>query len=218
MINIYYNGKDRNELEKQVLLAAKEVAIFFDKSPEKIDIKIHKTRKEFDKECQQRSREWVVANANNGRINILHPDAFEKESSHPREEFLLVLKHEFTHIFLELLSSGHMIPRWLNEGLANHIADLKRPQDNLFIEENFCKKLGTSKGWDENVNYFAYQTAQLFVSFLVKKFSVKKVIKLISGLEKNYYYESFNKSFTKLMGKSLEEVESEFIKELNTIK
>lgn len=218
-INITYAGKDHNEIEKITTRAFGEVEVFFDKKPKSIDIKIHTTRNSFEKELKRKTADWEVANASySGNIDILHPDCFVKESTHEKEEFLPILKHEFSHLFLDLLSGGHRISKWLDEGFASYTAGLKIANSSLYIEEGFCKKLGTPKGWDENANYFAYQTAQMFVSFLVKQFSIKKIIKLIAGLEKNYYYANFNKNFKKIIGKSIEEAETDFIKALNATK
>lgn len=218
-INIDYKGKDYNEIGKLASLACKEVWSFFDVKPKSINIKVYETRKDFEKKLNRKTSGWEVANASySGSIDILHPDCFEKESTHGKEEFLPILKHEISHIFLDLLSCGRKIPKWLDEGFSSYVAGFNIAKDFLYIEEDFCKKLGTPKGWDEHSHYYAYKTSQMFVGFLIKKFSMKKVCKLISTLEKNYYYGSFNKNFKRIFGKSIENTEKEFVKSLNNTK
>ena len=215
-ININYKGNDYNEIEKLISLAYKGVEVFFDEKPENINVKIHKTRKDFEEKLNRKTFEWEVANASySGSIDILHPNSFARESTHKKEEFLFILKHEFSHIFIDLLSNGHKIPKWLDEGFSSYIAGFNNIKDFLYIEENFCKKLGTPKGWDEYSNYYAYNISQMFVEFLIKKFSIKKVNKLISTLKKNYYYASFSKNFKKIFGKNIENTEREFVESLN---
>jgi len=215
-IKLDYKGNDREQIEKLINLAYKEVEAFFDKRPEYISIKIHKDRKSFDKELNRKSFAWEIANASySGEIDIIHPDSLERESDHRKEEFVPILKHEFSHLFLDVLSSNHKIPKWLDEGFASYVAGFKIPKDPIYIEKNFCEKLGMPIGWDQRSNYFAYRISQMFVAFLIKKFSAKKMMALISTLEKNYYYNNFEKKFEKIFDKSILEMENEFVQSIN---
>ena len=153
---------------------------------------------------------------NNNLINILSPFAFEKESSHDKKEFIQVLTHEIAHLFTFELSTGNAIPKWLNEGLASYFAgQYKNKKEVIYIEENFCKKLGSPKGWNDNVNYGAYAIASRFVVFLINKYSFDKIRKLILSLDKNYSFTSFKDTFSKIYGRSLNEIEMLFIKDIN---
>jgi hypothetical protein len=215
-IEIDYEGKDLPQLQSIVASAYEEVESFFVKKPEILKITIHKNRKSLEEKLGRKTFEWEIATASfSGDINILHPDSFAKESTHAKDEFLPILKHEITHIFLDLLSGGNKIPKWLDEGFSSYVAGLKISEDSIFIEDNFCKKLGTPRGWDEQANYSAYTLAQLFVGFLIKKYSVEKIIELLSMLEKNYYYDHFNSKFKMIFGENLEDIEKDFVKAIN---
>ncbi|MFA6198636.1 MAG: hypothetical protein WC734_05840 [Patescibacteria group bacterium] len=215
-IHIDYKGKDYQALAKMASLAYAEVAKYFDKNPKSLDIRIHKTRQGFEEKLQRKTQPWEVANAAySGSIDILHPNALAKESTHDKEDFKPLLKHEIAHLFLDILSRGYRMPKWLDEGFSSYVAGFNVSKDLICVEENFCKVLGTPKGWDEHANYYAYNTAQMFVRFLIKEYSIKKVTKLISSLEKNYYYGDFDGLFTNIFGQNIDKTEKSFIRSIN---
>ena len=41
-------------------------------------------------------------------------------------------------------------------------------KQRIYIEQNFCEKLGTPKEWNEHSNYNAYQISALFIQFLIE--------------------------------------------------
>jgi len=172
----------------------------------------------FDNRLGWDTPSWLVAMAsNNGKvIDILSPLALKDESSHEAKEFISILKHEFTHIFFVYLSNGNTRPMWLNEGLANYIAK-KHQNDKNIIKPKFCKTISTSSGWNKRVDKGAYTVSALFVRFLIKKYSFKKIKELISSLDKEYSYTGFKKIFLKVYNKNFEDVEELFIKENNQI-
>jgi hypothetical protein len=65
------------------------------------------------------------------------------------------------------------------------------------------------------LDYSAYYISAQFVQFLIEKFSFKKIIELLTSLDENYYYPSFEEIFLKTYKKELSEVEELFIKEMN---
>jgi len=217
MLKIIYSGKDSAKIEKAVLKAFDFSYKFFKLEISDIVVHVYETRAEFDKRLGMETADWLVANAsNNGEIDILSPSAMEKESSHDKSEFLQILKHEFTHLFVCGLAEGKSVPRWLNEGLAAYVA--KQHQDDkgpLHFEENFCQELDTSKKWNNNVNHGAYSIAALFVAFLIKRYSFNKIKELIISLDKVYYYSEFKKIFFTVYKKELSEVEKLFAAEVN---
>ena len=154
--------------------------------------------------------------SDNNEIDILSPTAMQNESSHSKNEFLPILKHEFTHLFIDNLAKGRSIPMWLNEGFAAYIAkQYQKKVEPVYLEDNFCKKLDTQRGWNENVNFGAYTISALFVNFLIRKYSLAKIKQLISSLDKHYYYDNFENIFFKVYKKTLKDTEKEFILEIN---
>lgn len=218
-IKFIYKGKDFNDLENNVLFTYREISGYFQDAPKNITIRIHKTKKDFDKQIGRNTRDWEIANASHdNEIDILHPAAFEKESSHKKEDFLPVLKHEIVHLFVDKLAKKAAIPKWLDEGFSSFVSgqykNIKKQKN--YIEQNFCEKLGTPKEWNEYSSYNAYQISALFVKYLIEDNSIDKLKQLISSLDKNYYYPNFQKIFQKIFNKDIDDAEKEFIKQINS--
>ena len=217
MIKVIYSGNDFKKIESEVLKAFNFVYKFFSIKTTNVTVRVYNNRLDFNKFLNRQTESWLVAYASNSNeIDILSPLAMQNESSHSKNEFLSILKHEFTHLFIGNLAKGVAVPMWLNEGFAAHVA--RQNQKNVeavYLEDNFCKKLDTPRGWNENVNFRAYTVSALFVNFLIKKYSLVKIKQLISSLDKHYYYNNFEIIFLKIYKKSLNEVEKEFIVEIN---
>jgi len=216
MFKINYKGSDYNKVEKIVTLASAYVLNYFGIKNYNIIINILDSREEFDRALGEKTADWIVGNSDGNVINIFSPTAMGKQGGHKSTEFNSVLTHEMTHSILERLVSGKFIPVWLNEGISAYIAKQHQSSERIYyVEENFCQKLGTHKGWDENVKYGSYKLAALFVSYLIKKYSFEKIKQLLTSLDKVYYYKNFQQLFFKVYGKTIDELESEFVKFIN---
>ena len=216
-LKLNYKGKDFNKTKELVIKAYNDISFRFKDKLEKMAVCVHKNRKEFDKKLNRKTKLWEVANVINGEINIIHINSFAKESFHKADEFFPILKHEIAHLFIDKKTDDKAVPKWLDEGLASYVSEkYKDIKHSIQIEEGFCEKLGTPKGWDEHSDYCAYDTASLFVSFLAKKFTLDKIAELISKLDKNYYYPNFEIIFKNIFEKSLKDLEKEFVSAINT--
>ena len=215
-LKLNYKGKDYNKIKELVIKAYNDISLRFGDKLENMVVCVHKNRKEFDKKLNRKTKLWEVANVMNGEINIIHTDSFAKESSHKADEFFPILKHEIAHLFIDKKTDDKAVPKWLDEGLASYVSEkYKDIKHSIQIEEGFCEKLGTPKGWDEHSDYCAYDTASLFVSFLAKKFTLDKIAELISKLDKNYYYPNFEIIFKSVFGETLKDLEKEFVDTIN---
>ncbi|NUQ57744.1 MAG: hypothetical protein HUT38_04665 [Candidatus Paceibacter sp.] len=211
-----YKNKDRNELEDLITEAYKDVSAQFQSELDDLCVRVHNNKKDFNKQIGRETESWHVASATKGEVDIMHFDAFEKETSHKKEDFLPILKHEITHLFIEKITRDKAVPKWLSEGLSSYVSkQYKNIKHPVYVEENFCEKLGTPAGWDKHSNYYAYNTAALFVGFLAEKYSLNKLIELLSNINKNYFYPDFIKKFETVFGKTLNETEKIFVNEIN---
>lgn len=217
MIKIFYTGDDSIKVKNEVLKAFNFVYKYFSVKTPDIIVRVHNNRTNFDKQLKTKTEDWCVANASdNNEIDILSPLAIKNESSHNKIEFSPILKHEFTHIFIDSFAKGRIIPKWLEEGLAQYVAKQYKSIKNIKnIEDDFCKKMGTPTGWYKRVDSFAYPVSALFVYFLIKTYSFKKIAELLLSLDKEYKYPKFKKTFLKIYKKSLAEIEKEFLIEIN---
>jgi len=218
MLKIIYTGKDTAKIEKAVLKAFDFAYKFFNLKLTNIIVCVSETRAEYNRILKRKTLDWEVGSASrDGRIDILGPLAMQNESCHSRAEFPQILKHEFTHLFIDKLAKGKTVPKWLDEGLAQYIAGQHKCNHNLsYLEEDFCQELGSLRGWDKNINHGAYSIAALFVAFLIKKYSFSKIKELIISLDKIYYYSRFKKIFFAIYKKELSEVERLFAVEVNS--
>ena len=217
-LKFIYKGKDFDYLKNDVVSAYKEIGGYFQNAPKNITVRVHKTKKDFNKQLRRNTQDWEIANASyDNEIDILHPAAFEKESSHRKEEFLPVLKHEIIHLFTDELAKESAVPKWLNEDFSSFISGQYKniKKQRIYIEQNFCEKLGTPKEWNEHSNYNAYQISALFIQFLIENNSLDKLKQLISSLDKNYYYPNFQKIFQEIFNKDIEDAEKEFVAQIN---
>jgi len=180
----------------------------------KISILFHTSRSSFDKSLGRKTEVWEVGNTSrDNKIDIIHPAYFTRISSHADTEFDQILAHEIAHIFINRTAFGNYVPFWLNEGLAMNVAgqvDRYKNGASMYVEENFTSHLASKKDWDDRVNFGAYKIACLFVAFLLEKFEMRKVLNLISKIEKNYYAPHFEKLFIDMFGISLASLEDEF--------
>lgn len=165
-LELSYKGLDYDKIKKLVVIAYEEVSFCFKDKLDSLTINVHKNRNEFDKKLNQKTKLWHIASAHNEEIDIIHFDAFEKETSHKKEDFLPTLKHEIAHLFIDNLAKGKAIPRWLNEGLASVISKQhENIKHSIYIEDCFCEKLGAPKGWAEYSECSAYDTRLYLLIF-----------------------------------------------------
>lgn len=210
--------EERNIQKERIFKIYKELEDSFRVSEKSlVVIRIHSTRMRYDKKTQRKSFVWEVANTSgNYEINILSPFAFEKESPHSKKEFIPVITHELTHVFVEKYTKNKELPRWLDEGLAMYMAkNYARKLKQKEVNVGFCKKLATPNGWYKRVDDISYPVSLAFVSFLIKKFSFEKIKDLMRSLGRKYSYTDFKKVFLKIYGKNLMETEEMFISGLD---
>lgn len=214
-LQLKYKGNDHAKIKEMVIKAHDDVGARLKDKLENLIVCVYKKRRELDKKLNRKTETWFVANATNGEINILHGDSFIKESTHKADEFLPILKHEIAHLFVDRMTNDKAVPKWLDEGLAQYVSGkYKDIKHSIYIEQDFCEKLGTPKGWNEHSDNCAYDTASLFVKFLAEEYTLEKIIELLSKLDRNYYYPNFEEIFKSFFGKTLKDLEKEFVEKI----
>ncbi len=177
---------------------------------QKIAVRLFPSRSAYDKFRGHPTQDWEVASALDKTLYLLSPDVWSKESTHTPKELSRIIRHEVVHLYMDRVAGERLLPRWLSEGLANVLAGGNQPQF-CYIEQGFTKKIDTPAGWDRHSNYDAYRTAYLFCSYLVQRYKLARILKLIRGLSFNYSYPRFAAAFKKSLGSNLEDVEREFL-------
>ncbi len=146
----------------------------------------------------EKTENWVVGWSEQKNIYVLNKDSYEKESNHTysQEEYVALIKHELSHSFYSILSSGHYKPIWLNEGVAIYTSG-----QNKFKKKpsSFCKFLE----YYENGGSDVYGEAGFFVGGLVEKFGKQKLLALIRELKNVKTKEELERLFDKEYGFNL---------------
>ena len=213
-VTVNWPKNDAKALEERALDIVRVLkdVIKLEKYPE-LTITIHGTRKSYDEALYKQSEPWEVGTATRDHnIHILHPDAFEKYSTHNKSEFDGVLKHEVVHIFIGELSGNSYIPHWLNEGLANYLSHQGSDSQGspYFIEQSFTSRLSSGRDWNSRIHDGAYAISRSFTKYLVDHYSLEKVLGLVKSLDRNFYEPVFREKFKQQFGVELSEVENNF--------
>ena len=190
------NPKTKAFIEK----TRKEFNLFFGFSIDKINVTLLNTRKEINKKLKRKTEGWEVGWVNNRNIVfILSEEKFEKESTHKKEDFWKVLKHEIAHVYLKKIMKN-CAPEWLCEGIPLFLA--KQTKKHVSLKESvnaidyFCK-------FDKNI----YKHSGNLVYSLYKKFGKKKLLELASSIKRDVTKKSFSKSFKEIYGFNLNKKE-----------
>jgi len=185
------------KLEKFLSKTEKDLAKFFGIKIDKPKIFFVNSRKDMDKIWSEKTEDWFSGWAVNSNIFILHPEKFNKESSHKKIDFWKTLKHEYVHLYFTKLT-GCRYPKWLNEGLACYLADQVKVKIGV---DKSVRVFSYFKKYDSMI----YFTGYFWVKLLIKNFGHKKLLKLLKQLKPdltekkfaNIFYKVYKIKFTK---------------------
>ena len=62
-IKFIYKGEDFDYLKNDVVSAYKEIGGYFQNAPKNITVRVHKTKKDFNKQLGRNTQDWEIANA-----------------------------------------------------------------------------------------------------------------------------------------------------------
>ena len=159
------------------------------------NIFIVKDRKQIDELRHEKTSGWVVGWCDRNRsIYLLDRDNFEKESEHKykTETYKARLKHELSHAFYKIVSSGICKPIWLIEGVAIYTSG-----QNVFKKvpsefKNFLEFYEGDGGGD------VYTESGFAVQLLVEKFGKEKLLDLVKATKTINSKEDFDKKFKEI--------------------
>lgn len=116
-----------------------------------------------------------------------------------RAEARRVLLHELAHAFIAG-KSGRTAPRWLHEGLAQHIEGARTPSSvNAGLAREY-RNLGDRPGWGEA---FSYPSSLAFVEFLIEREGFHRLVDVLDGMARGL---SENRAFEEATRYSLKEL------------
>lgn len=157
----------------------------------------------------EKTEDWLTGWSEGQNVFFLNKDNFEKESNHKYspDTYSALIKHELSHSFFKVLSSGQSKPIWLNEGVAIYISGQNDFKKKPSVFSNFLE-------FYDNGGKKVYSESGFFVQALVEKYGKQKLLDLIKELKKIKSKEEFENYFKKEYGFKLsyEEINKQLIK------
>lgn len=150
-------------------------------------------RKQIDNLCYgAKGKRWMVGFSDGSKIAyVLDNKKIVKESSHKEftsYEYKALIKHEMCHLFYTILASNNNKPIWLCEGVSIYLSGQNKLREKIEEFSDFYESYEKDLG---NV----YQESGFAVELLVKKFSKKKLLKLIKESSKTKSKKDFSVLF-----------------------
>ncbi len=160
----------------------------------------------------QRVPAWVVGYAlGDAGVIVLLP---ERIPTYPYDSFESVLVHEVAHVLIARAASGHVVPRWFDEGLATVAAHPWEMEDQARL---LWAALGGGQATLLDLNEWfrqdgasarhAYVLSAAFQRFLLRQWGPEAPGKILAGLGRGI---PFSESFGRVTSASLAEVEAAF--------
>jgi hypothetical protein len=182
-----------SNIDLSVATCKNKVQQFYDAEDIKFQVQLVDTVEDFEKYLGEKSEKWICAfvSKDNSKIIIYSPESFEKYTSHNKTEFNSVLTHEISHIYFNAIAGQHA-PIWLNEGLANHIAEWKNSTN--FKTDKLKPDILESNALFNKLHPFErYSISRSLVEYLLKKFKKQKVLDMIKEIRMLGFKKSFEK-------------------------
>lgn len=203
MIN--YNVKINHSIKDELHIYESMIQNFFDVEDISINIRVINTRKEFEKIVDRKTSNWVVGTTKFNNIYVLKKMAIEKESSHKKEEFIQILKHEICHSYINKLNP--LCAKSIEEGFCLNMAEQNK--EDIIKKENYDLFFGPSNMYafmnsEEFAQKQGYQLSYMIVRNIINNFSRQQIISLIMISRKD---SNWKKEIEKITGKEFLEYE-----------
>ncbi len=186
------------------------------------EIRVHESRASFDNVLGRKTEEWEVGNTKGNIVEILSPNAFNRESSHKENEFLPILKHEICHIFYFSRFNASS-PMWLNEGLCSFYCTPKTGKI-LFKKLEYLKTISldnmhSSAEFRQIDSLIRYELAWALLNEIVYKFGENKLNLFLKNLGdvnnkeavQNVFKETFSEEMPVFWNKFISKIEEGLI-------
>lgn len=188
------------ELEKrpipQELLDAKEKAIqeyneFFEITLQKqFKIYMIHSREEMDVAAERKTENWLAGYSfgQKGQIFLFDSDCYIKETGKTIYNTEKLIKHEIAHLYFGEITKTNK-PKWLNEGLAEHLAQKKKSDKSL-------EEIVDCIDYAENFIQEHYKTSNTLVDLLITKYGKEKLLALLKSYRsKERFFEAFKEIY-----------------------
>ncbi len=108
------------------------------------------------------------------------------------EQYLMLIKHELSHLFFQHVSNFNSRPDWIWEGCAIYLSGQNKYKKTPEMFTDFLKF------FDKNVEGNVYQESGFVIQLLVEKFGKEKLLDLIKRLKECKSTEDLNRLFLEI--------------------
>lgn len=131
------------------------------------------TREEMDIAAEKKTEDWLAGYSfgQKGQIFLFDSDCYTKETGRTIYNIKKLIKHEIAHLYFGELTKGNK-PKWLNEGLAEYLAQKKKSDKSL---EEIVDCIDSV----ENFIQEHYKTSNTLVDLLITKYGKEKLLLLL---------------------------------------
>lgn len=153
---------------------------------------------------------WSTASVERNKIIIRTVDWIEKIGKLPKKDIGKIMIHEFNHVYWDQ-EYGLTKPNWLMEGLASYVGRdfslSKKELRKLIKDYKICNTKYLHyrflrRNYKEG-HYPRYPLWADFTGFLVKTYSISRILKFMAKFSKNPTEKNYNYLIKKVFGKDL---------------
>ena len=192
-----------SKIEDILINYIKELDDFFYIKKKHFNVILIKDYGEFKRYIKRTTPNWLAAfcKLNGNTIYIYHPNVIETFTTHKKEHFYRILKHELVHLYFmekwKLKNTTLKKINWINEGLAVYLSQIESlNNESILIKNNIFiyDMLGTSK--IKTVPIIYYKQSCSLINFIINYYGIygkARLFQFIDELETNP--RSFNKQF-----------------------
>jgi len=172
-INFLYNPEySIKEVIRLINISLEKITNFYPAYGETLNLsfplELLYKRSEYDKFFEYKTERWGSGLCRDGQVALFHPDFFEIETSHKREDFPKTLIHEISHMFDKKIFGENYL-WWVHEGVARYIASqtvfkkIKPENIDYFIANN----LYSNNNYRDFAQQLGHQISQQLVFAIV---------------------------------------------------
>lgn len=178
-----------------------------------INLNTCRDRKEFSKKYGETTPNWMVGFAINDNVSIIERTALEKESTHKKEEFLQIAKHEICHLFIK--KNNPFCARYFEEGLCLNFA--KQIKKDLIKKENlilFLSNFYIPFNKYEFAKHQGYQLSSRIMKNILSFYSKANVLELLKITKQD---RGWKNKIEKATGDSIDEFKKTIVRGIRIV-
>jgi len=214
---IHRNLPITSEIINPIIKGFKLNKKIFKRTPKKFKVIICDNEKDLKKEAKYYYQKWMTATVlRNNNLVTRSPAFIEKIGRWKRKDFPSIINHEMSHVFWTFLYK-HPKPCWLDEGLACYIGknfritkkELKEIIRKYKVDYSFVDYRPLKRKFTKG-HYPRYPVWAEFTRYIVGKYTIADIIKLMDGFVKKPVRKEYDRLFRKYFGKSERNLFGEF--------